>query len=316
MSKKNAKIRIVLWSLVAIILSMFLFDNIFSRKNHFSISPFKFFSINISNNDGSNNLKHIQEYTANINNASDIEFNLGVDEIIIKSTSEDKIKIIEKSNYKLEKDEKLKISDGNKVVNISREGKKINVGENRYRYLEVYLPESYGKNLSIKSSVGDVVIENGLNLGRLSINQGVGDLKIKGEMSLNELIASSNTGDMNIGKLNTESYDIKGKIGDISIKSIAGKGNIKVTTGEISCGIESMSGDVYISSKTGDVDLDVKNNLNCNLDAKCKVGDIDIDIKLNDYNGSKNNVNAVIGEKANYNLKVDSSVGDIEINEM
>lgn len=315
--KNNAKIRIIIWSIVVILLMTVLINGfpinqksyISSRVSVFSgFGPFRF-------NSREANIKETNEYTSKIEDIDSINFDLTIDEVTLKKSNESDLKIIENCNYELDKDEKLNISKEDNCIVIKREERSILPKmKSIYRTLEIYVPKDYDKTLVINNKAGDVVIESDFNLEKLEINQSAGDLCIDSNIVCNEFISNIKTGDIDIKNIDTTKYYIEANVGDIEINKLIGFGDIKANVGNIECNIEDVKGDVYIESDTGDVDIFINKGVSFNLNAKYSIGEFDSNLKFENYKHKEKSIKGSIGTNPSNSIDINCNIGDLQIN--
>lgn len=315
MRNSNSKLRIVIWSVITVVLigllinctsnsKFYIFDRLSNRIDFRNYGIFKHLS--------QGEIKEINEYTSNIDNIKEIKFDLSIDTVIVSESNEKYVKIIEKSNYKLENDEKIKISKNGNTIEVSR--KEINVRKNFnniYRTVEIYLPKDYRNNLVLNNKLGDIYIESPFNLEKLEINQKIGDLNINSNIVCNEFISYVATGDMDIENIYTTKYYIQTNVGDIDIKGLNGFGDIKSNIGDIDCNMYAIGGDIYIESSTGDIDIFLNKDCNFNLNAEHNIGDFNTNYEFEYF---KQNIVAKVGENPFNNINIKCNIGDLEIN--
>ncbi|WP_282192383.1 DUF4097 family beta strand repeat-containing protein [Romboutsia ilealis] len=318
MRNSNSKLRIVIWSVITVVLigllinctsnsKFYIFDRLSNRIDVRSFGIFKHLS--------QGEIKEINEYKSNIDDIKEIKFDLSIDTVIVSESNEKYVKIIEKSNYKLENDEKLKVSKNGNTIEVSRN--EINVRKkfnNIYRTVEIYLPKDYRNNLVLNNELGDVYIESPFNLEKLEINQNTGDLNINFNIVCNEFISHVATGDIDIANIYVTKYYIQTNVGDIDIKRLNGFGDIRSNIGDIECNINEIGGDIYIESNTGDVDIFLNKDCNFNLNAKYNIGDFDTDLEFGDFKQNKKNIIAKVGDNPFNNINIKCNIGDLEIN--
>ena len=254
-------------------------------------------SIGVFNfNLGSTELTEENQYTSKLENIKSIKLDVTVDDIIIEESNDKDIKIIEKSNHKLEDNEKLQINIKDEKLAISRNDKKFILGRNNInRRLEIYLPKGYNNSLIVENNVGDIKINSDLKLDKLSISQNVGDLELDSKIECNN-------------------FNFKNSTGDIEIKSIKGNGDIDYKVGNIECYLEGITGDVSIESATGDIDVSINKDSSFILDSKYSLGDLDTNIKLDNCNTGEKSLSGNYGKNAKHILKLKTNVGDLNIN--
>ena len=229
-------------------------------------------------------------------NASDIEFKQSDDEkIYIKVYSE-----VEQTEIE-ENDKKLSIKSENKKCRFICLNQKTNK-------IEIYLPSTYEKNITIENKFGDIDISS-FKDASLDINLNYGDIKIE---SVKQANIKTDCGDIEItGRV--EELDAKVSKGDLkadeidNLKVTSSLGDVKVSKVNKYLDIDSKCGDVKISkvnleknsnidSRLGDVKIGSTNEIY--IDAKTKLGDEKIN---NNYN------------KSDVTLKIRNSCGDIKI---
>ncbi|MGL5313665.1 MAG: DUF4097 family beta strand repeat-containing protein [Peptostreptococcaceae bacterium] len=304
--RRNRGILIIV---LCIVLIVFLVGVLFNNTNRgISVGNFSFINI------GNTKLTEEDKYNASLENVKTIKLETTVDDIIIEEGNEKDIQIIEKSNYKLDENEKLKISNNDDTLEIVRNDKKIIASKiNINRRLEIYLPKDYNGTLLLDNNVGDIKINCDLKLDKLSISQDVGDLKLSSNIECTNFNSKNNVGDTKIENLVCEEYSIKTSTGDIDINGIAGFGKIDGKIGNVDCTLNKISGDISITATTGDVDILVSGSESFILDSKSNVGDIETNINLDNCKTSQKSLSGSYGKDATYNMIVETNVGDIKI---
>ncbi|MGX4599188.1 DUF4097 family beta strand repeat-containing protein [Faecalimicrobium sp. JNUCC 81] len=294
MSRKNAKFRIVIWSIITVVL-IGLFVGGISLRNE-------------------DNLSKTNEWTVKVDNLKDININLTRDDLVIKTTKDKNIKIVESSNYEISEREQLKVSEESNSLNIYRDNKMlgwISFGRSKLRRIEIYIPENYKENLIVNNNVGDIDVLSNLNLENFEIYQNVGDLNIEEDISCNSFYGKLDVGNIDSRIINTKEYNIKASVGDIDIKGLSGKGSIKSNVGDIRCEIDKIDGNIDIKSNVGDVEVYISENSSFDIDAKSNVGDVDSNFPANI---DSKTLKSSIGTDISGTIKVKSNVGDININ--
>lgn len=310
MRNKNSKFRLVIWSVVTLILISLFVGSIKSNTRFLNI-----FNL-IQIRDNNSYIGKSNEYTVESANLENININLTQDDIILKTTTDKDIKIVESSNYKISENEKLKISEQSKSIDIYRNNEIldwISFGNLESRRIEIYIPENYKENLSLNNNVGDVDILSDLNLKSFKVSQDVGDLNIKGNINCNDFSSKSSTGSIKAKIINTKKYTFKASIGDIDIEGISGKGTIKSSTGDISCGIDKIDGNINVISKVGDIDLYIEESLRFDINTNHKVGEIKSDFPVILSNKDNKEVMSYNQEDTLNTLTLENEVGDISI---
>lgn len=267
-------------------------------------------------------LKENKGFTMNFNFSTKISNHLALDQtyqndfnqilidqragdIEIKNSTNDQIRVViygKEDHVKMNLDDNLSISyqeDACKFFCIQKEQSKI----------EIYLPDSYQKEIKIKNQYGDTKVdslkETKLNItadcgdifledvNTASIQNSYGDIEIK---KANKLEIKADCGDVKIGKV--KDLEIENDYGDIEIGRVTNFLNIKEDCGDISIDNVEIQKDSTITNSYGDIEIETINDIY--IDAKTSLGDVDI---------------AVNNRKSNIILKIRNSCGDIEVGE-
>lgn len=283
--------------LVALSLSLvFIFVNIHTSEK-------EVFNLNFTNS--KDKLKIVSENTLSLENITDINLQLDVDDVsFLENENSNEIKIIEKCTRDLSKEEQLKINVENNKINIHRNSNlNINsLGKSFSRQVLIYLPNTYKNDLNLKLALGNIDFGYNVNLNKLNLNLTTGNVNIK-DLKCNSFLLEGRTGDFSIDTLICEEYGISLNTGSINVSNIYGKGYINNTVGNIKSGISNMTGDTEISSSTGDIEVNILKEFDFIINASCDIGEIKTDFKENS-----------IGKNPKYTLTIDCGIGNIKIN--
>lgn len=286
MNDKNyKKIEIIAWSAVAIILTIFLVITL--KNDTFSIND-------LFNNTSNQNMKVIKTYTVkDAEKFKDINIDVNQGEIELLESKDNNIYIALKSNKNMKNTDYLNLDENtNKLDITSKKGSKIHFLNNTGIKIEIQIPKSYNKNISIETDAGDVIANKDLNLNNLNITSNVGDVELN-------------------KNIKCKKFNIVNDTGDINITRIDGSGSIKSDVGDIECNIEGLNKDIDITSDIGDIELGVNKDLSFKLDLDKKPNKIEID--LNNISKKGSGFYAEHGQNPKYTIKTDSYVGDVDI---
>lgn len=249
------------------------------------------------------NLAFDKEYN---NDYSNIKVNSNIGDVkFIKSENDNfSVKLYAESD----KDFSVKENNNELIINYEYESNKIVIfGINRTPRIEVYVPSNYSGNFDIKSNTGDVKIDSfdvdvvaKLNTGDIKVanvksydvTTDTGDVKLTSAKSANIV---TTTGDVKVGSANTLS--IKSKTGDVKVDSISGDIRISSGTGDVYVKKLDITKNSSITANTGDILINSTNEIY--VDSKTNTGDTKIN---NNYRNAK------------YELKLKTNTGDITVN--
>ncbi|MCC3868726.1 DUF4097 family beta strand repeat-containing protein [Terrisporobacter mayombei] len=316
MNDKNwVKLRMILWSIVAILLALVLAVGIKGWGGNI-------FSGNISNRSFTiSNMKVVKELKFDdINHIKYIKTDFNASDLIITENNEDNIKVIVKCNKTLKNNKYINAdinSDTLKIEDFNNKSSRNIFGIfNGYSLqVEIKVPKSYKENITINNRVGDITFDSNLNLNNLSIDVVTGDIDGNQRINSNKIDINNKVGDVNFNYLYGKEVTIKGKTGDIDIDKFSGKGSIESQVGDITCDIENLNGDFSIKSKVGDVELYTNKNLSFIFEGNKNFGDLDTGLKFNNVSQSSDSFTGQYGNDPVNKIIANVKTGDISIND-
>ena len=261
-----------------------------------------------------------------INNNLNINVKTDVADVIVEEKDINNIKV----ELYSEKEAEHEITESSDSVNIVLKQKvKVQFGLfNKSPRVVVYVPNNFNKNIKINATTGDVKVGN-LPNSDLYVKATTGDIKAK---KINNADIKVTTGDIKIDDINNLKSETR--TGDYKINSakkisvVTNTGDIKVlnsvdefdattNTGDIKVGDVNYS--INAVTNTGDVKI---NKATILVNSKIKTGTGDVSIGFisgcyvdgNTRIGDKNINNSTEDRKSDIILKINTRVGDIDVN--
>ena len=214
--------------------------------------------------------------------ANELHFNLGAVSEIRISYDEENVTFLPSDNEELvikeymnkrKKSYNAKVQEGEGRIQV-REGKKPLFAQGFSRYVEVYLPQSYEKSLTVTTTNGAIKIADlDLQLTDLGVDSSSGSVAIEGIRARNIRLAST-SGPLSLGTITGEKIDLattSGKItcqrlvgqvdcvttsGDITVRSGTGLGEYRVNnSGQMKIAYSEVRGDLILFNKNGPIHL-------------------------------------------------------------
>lgn len=250
-------ILIVLGSLSIILLAMFVFAKILGAELRLYTSR--------------NSLKSASEYIS-LENIEDINIYSKYAKINIKSTKEENLKIVKyytsnDNNYEKEIiNNSISISDFNNY-------KCIGICTNM-TYYDIFVPDSYKGNITIKTVSGDINSYKDLIAPELNIKTTSGDIILNNTINTNMISINSVNGNITINDITGEHLNISTTNGDLNIKNIDSPTNI-ITTASGNIILNNLVGGIDVNSISGDIKINIK-ELTLNSEIKTISGNINI----------------------------------------
>lgn len=160
--------------------------------------------------------------------------------------------------------------------------------------LDIYIPEGYNKNLSIKVTSGDVKIDS-VNLSRCSLSSSSGEIVIK-KIVAAELVLKSTSGIISVNECTAK---------DTKIEATSGKVNISYSQFEI--------GNVNIKTSSGNINVNLPGTAEFLLKAQTDSGNIQTDFAVSPSGSNdRKKIEEQIGRKGN-EVTLKCSSGNIAI---
>lgn len=271
--------------------------------------------------------------------ANDLTFALdGISEVTI-SYDEEKVTF-----YRSETDElvireymtenkdsyRARVTQGNGSIRISEGGKPLFKG-NFSRYIEVYLPASYDKNLTVTTTDGDIDMSRiDLSLNALRIDSTGGTVRLSSAEARN-IHLSSTRGAFALDCLNADVIRIDTTSGSVTCEKLTG--DVTYTTTSGSADIKSAVGSgSYKASNSGDLNVvytEVTGDLSFfnKNDSVCVTlpGDLEFELIATTKNGSVSTsfqgcvsvdgqtTRGVVGEHPTVTVRAETNNGDIQV---
>ncbi|MCO1603790.1 DUF4097 family beta strand repeat-containing protein [Desulfosporosinus nitroreducens] len=195
-------------------------------------------------------------------------------------------------------------------------------------FLDIYIPEEYGGNLSIKTSAGIVKLDSfnlasfilntssggleaeQLNAEKVSINTSSGKLKIK-RLDVAELKIKGSSSEINIDECITKEARMEISSGSVTLKNSSGNFDLKGTAGDVLIAHKEFENqNINIETTAGNVTLELPETAEFLVEAKTSSGKFQSDFPINTTD--KKDIKGQIGTKDN-KISLKTSSGSINI---
>lgn len=306
MSKNLKIIEIVLWTIIAIILVLFLINTTKKDDSNFRLFNIKSFG----------EAKAQYEETASLEGIENIQINTTSYDILVVHSLDEKIKIVQSSSTSLKDEDRFTLRKNGNIL-VIEEKKNLsfglfNIGRLNNK-LEIFIPKNYEAGLKFNSTSGDIKIDGDYKWSNLKSNQVSGDFKINSNMTLGEISLLTTSGEIEINKLITKEYELRSVSGDIKIEEISGSGEGKTTSGEIEIGIKKIDKYARYSSVSGDVSLEIIDDISFEFDGNSVSGDISSNLPIS-FNGNREkSAHIEVGKSPFKEIIINTTSGDIKI---
>ena len=265
--------------------------------------------------------------TFDISHISDIVISYDEEEITFMKSADDKLMIKEymsdsKSRYFAKVDQKKD------TIKIS-EGKKPFPAGGFTRHVEVYLPDSYQKNLTVTTTNGSIELQNiELNMKSLRVDSTSGKIKIK-HASAEAVHISTTSSEMELGNLEGDSIrlettsgsvqctEVSGNVtctstsGDVVIQSASGSGSFRnENSGKLCVEYVNVDGDLTFYNKNGEVAVTLPEDFDFIFEAETKNGTVSVPFEEELVRKGRT-MEGTVGDKPETFVKAETKNGDI-----
>lgn len=262
----------------------------------------------------------VKEETYSVDEIKEIEVLSRSADIVVYKTTDNNIKVVQKSSSKNTK-RLFESSSSNGILKIDgREStKNFCIGFCFWDVvLEIYIPSIYENDIKIETASGDITIELE-NLSKLKANTASGDIELKRSLIAEEVDLKSISGDIETVIIQASNISIESTSGDIESTRLEENIYLKTISGKIEC--DNIKGEATISTVSGDIDIDYFNIIG---NSKITSTSGDIEISLSNDSSVRMSGNSVSGDirfpnsesiinDGIYSLYLKTISGDIDI---
>ena len=198
-------------------------------------------------------------------------------------------------------------------------------------YLDIYIPEDYGKNLSINIASGAFKMDifdldtfalkdlsgkmeiDEVNAKNISVDASSGKLAIK-KISASEVEIKNKSGEINVGECIVKNGKIENKSGKINLKKSSGNFELKGSSGGILLACKELNNqNISIKNSSGSITLELPDTAEFLLESATASGKIKSDFLLKSSGISeKNKLEGQIGTQEN-RIILQTASGNISI---
>lgn len=184
----------------------------------------------------------------------------------------------------------------------------------QHTVVNVTVPDKVYQKLAIGMTSGSAE-SVGISAKNVELSTTSGDLKyLQPDFTTDSLTIKTTSGSITALNAATKSYDIRATSGDISVSSLTGTGNIRVSSGNLQIGFKELSGDCYVIMSSGDVALGLPWDTSANIHCSKTSGDI----VMTTFDGTEtNSVNVESGDivlgSGGSKINITLTSGDIEL---
>jgi len=312
MNRSLKKILIVTWSIVAIGFTALLVYGISNQNGVNGI-------FDSYNNSMNSDMTVQKDENVDVNNIKNINVNFSSSNVIIKTTDESNIRIIQKSSRTLTNDEKFQIIKKDSDVTIKRGNSKkfFNIFSfgNMQEIIEVYVPKDYNANMDIETSSGNIEFDADIKLSNVNCKTSSGCLVSKSNINATDINLEVSSGDISLGTLITNNYNVEASSGNIKINSLAGSGKLDTSSGNIKVQYKDIAEYSEANASSGNIDLVIPEGLSFDFSGECSSGRVNSNYDLNYKNKKQNEATVKMGSGPYKKISASTSSGNININD-
>ncbi|MCC0632514.1 DUF4097 family beta strand repeat-containing protein [Clostridioides sp. ZZV15-6388] len=285
MNKKFLKIKIIVWSIVAIVFSIIFIVFLTNTITSSEYDVKDLIKDSVKNESFLSSNKNYDKYlTVKSESFSNKINNINVDwisgEVRVLKSNSNKIKLIQKapSNFSKKKIAKIRV-DGNTLSIIDNSAKKffIGIGLPKSTVLELYLPEKLYNNINVSTTSADIY-STYLKSNMTDIESVSGNIEMSGK--IDKITLETTSSNINIKKLDSKSVICNSVSGKIQLSGKTDDLKINTTSGDIKINSSEMLSSFKCDTISGDIDLYIPENSGFTLDFSKVSGNLNSSFKL------------------------------------
>jgi lia operon protein LiaG len=310
MNIRLKKILLVMWLIIAVGFTTLLINGIISKSG--SSGFFR-----LIGNSMESKLTIQKDEKIELNTINKINLDFSSSDIIVLTTNEPNIRVVQKSASTLTDDEKFTVTKMDNEVTIKRSNSQkmfsiLNFGKLEEK-IELYIPEIYNNDLAIRSSSGNIEFISDISLGNINCNASSGNLVGENNITAKDINLTASSGNISLGSLISNNYKFEASSGNIRINSLSGSGELQTTSGNIHAKFKNITEHLNATASSGNVDLVIPKGLSFEFNGICSSGNIKSNFDLNYKNEDGNEATAKIGSGPYNQIDVKTSSGNINI---
>lgn len=178
--------------------------------------------------------------------------------------------------------------------------------------MDIYIPNSYARDLSLDTSSGDINLDKKMLLSDVTCSLSSGDLTIR-NLSCNKFSYDCSSGSLKADSLNTKETRLDSSSGDITINGFTGNIEGESSSGTISLGYKEFNNNVTLRAQSGDIELKLPESSEFYLDASCSSGEVECNFPITISGKKKDNVLIGTVKSDKNKVKLNTSSGDITV---
>ncbi|MFC4546792.1 DUF4097 family beta strand repeat-containing protein [Paenactinomyces guangxiensis] len=183
--------------------------------------------------------------------------------------------------------------------------------------LNVYVPQDYNRDMSIKSVAGNLRFYGPSNsrpmvLHELTLSFAAGNVDLQ-NLKVNRLKYDSTASNMDLQHVKAETADLDSQAGNIQLNHFTGSFRAHLTAGNIHAQIDSLTGPVRSHLAAGNISLDLPQNADFNLDASTTAGEIRCQFPHQSNNSKWNETANATNGNGKHSIKLTNTGGNIHV---
>lgn len=246
-----------------------------------------------------------------------ISLKLGADSLDIIETDSEEI-IVKQYGRNLNENRIIEVIQSGKTLEI----KDINsmtffsFGFSSESWVEIYLPASYNKNLSVSLASGNMRVHKDLSLQKLDARISSGSIKSDYTIEADKAALSVTSGNIYFNEVSANEFSIASTSGRIIVDNLVGQGNISVVSGNIILSNTTITGDLWISATSGSINLSLTPDQSFIFKGKATSGNIRTYFGADSSSSTPpKTYSATVGENAVNNIDINVVSGNVSIDQ-
>lgn len=311
MNKRLIKILIGVWAILAVFLIGIMLYGI-------NVGGIDFLSFHIDGDFSSLGSSSVQKTdTQDVSGLDKINLRFSSAEVVLKTTDDSKMSIVEKSNSKLKNNEKFMVSRSGDSIDVYEERFGINTfffwNIGKRKYIEINIPKSYEKDLNVSLSSGNIKVMSDLNLQDVNFSQSSGETKCESNTITGRNVGIKTTsGNIGLNSVNAKEYNIKDTSGNIRIGSLSGSGSVNDTSGNIKIDSDNVTDNTDIHIVSGNIRVGIVKGTGFKFNGRCVSGNVNTSFGGDYDTKDDHSVSTKVGDGPYKSIDISSVSGNID----
>ena len=169
----------------------------------------------------------------------------------------------------------------------------------------------YAEDVRLHATSGNIISHQALTVaGKLNITSSSGDIRLNNNLQAQSIYAKAESGNIFLEQAKVRQFELRTSSGDIRAKWLSGGGYAAASSGNIVINLVAPLYDIELVTSSGDIRLDVEEDISFDFMGRCSSGDISANFPLL-KNEHGNRAEASVGSSPTISIRAEATSGNI-----